>query len=168
MQRNNQGARSAQRDGPLLRAGPPERSSRAVSVHTAPTSRAVHSAVVAACSMSPGIAAKRVRCQFSHAQRRVRASGTQKAGSEPNRLQPTQAHAAGPASRWREAAAAAGGTGLWLSRRVLAQAATITSSTDGTVSTTDTMAPTDELWLASHRLCRPTLSVSMPRRSAAA
>ena len=51
---------------------------------------------------------------------------------------------------------------------VEAQAATPTSAIEGTIITTDTIAATDELWLASQRLCTPTLKVSIPRRSAAA
>ena len=162
MLRNSQGRRSAQRERP------PERSSSAVRAHTSATTAAVLSDVVAALSMSPGMSAKRVRCHFSTAQRTVSASGIQNATSEHSTLQASKAQAAGRASVLRAAAADAGGIGFWLMIEVAAQAATATSSTVGTISTADTMAATCELWLASQRLCRPTLKVSMPRRSAAA
>ena len=108
--------------------------------------------------MSPGIAAKCVRSQFSQAQRTVSNSGIQNAGIEQSRLQPTTANVSGPDKRLREAAAAAGGIGFWLMIDVDAQAPIATSSTEGTISTTETMAATCELWLASHRLCMPTLT----------
>ena len=114
------------------------------------------------------MAAKRVRSHVCQTQRSVRNSGIKKAGIEHSRLQPTTAKVAGPDKRLREAAAAAGGIGFWLMMDVDAQAATATSSTEGTINTTETMAATCELWLANHRLCMPTLTVSMPMRSAAA
>ena len=95
-------------------------------------------------------------------------SGIQNPGSEHSTLQASSSQAAGRGIGLREAAAKAGATGFWLTTRVDAQAATATSATEGTIITTDTVAATAELWLASQRLCTPTLKVSMPSRSAVA